>query len=122
MADSTDELLKKKCVPCEGGVAPLSRENAQGYLAGLKEWALSEDGKAIRCQYVMKDFMTAVELINRIAEIAEAEDHHPDVHLTGYRKLAVELSTHAIDGLSLNDFILAAKIDRLPKQLKQLKK
>ena len=83
----------------------------------LKGWFLSEDGRAIRAEYVMKDFMAAVQFIGRIALLAEREDHHPDIHLTGYRKLAVELSTHAIGGLSDNDFILAAKIDRLPRKL-----
>jgi len=66
----------------------------------------------------MKGFLSAVEFIEKIAQVAEAEDHHPDLHLTGYRKLAIELSTHAIGGLSENDFILAAKIDQLPRQLK----
>jgi len=66
----------------------------------------------------MKDFMAAVKFIGCIAEIAESENHHPDIHLTGYRKLKVVLSTHAINGLSQNDFILAAKINELPVELK----
>ena len=66
----------------------------------------------------MKDFMAAIALINSIAEIAEKEDHHPDLHLTGYRNLRIELSTHSIGGLCENDFILAAKINELPKQIK----
>ena len=67
----------------------------------------------------MKDFLSAVQFIQDIAQVAEADDHHPDLHLTGYRKLRVELSTHAIGGLSENDFILAAKIEQLPKELKR---
>jgi 4a-hydroxytetrahydrobiopterin dehydratase len=66
----------------------------------------------------MKDFASAVELITHVKDLAEAEGHHPDLHLTRYRKLVIELSTHAIKGLSENDFILAAKVDRLPKSLK----
>ena len=112
------DLSQRKCVPCEGGIPPLDAEKVKAYLKGLPDWKLSPDGKSICADYVMKDFMSAVELINAAARVAESEDHHPDMHLTGYRKLAIELSTHAIGGLSENDFILAAKIDRLPKSLK----
>ena len=105
-------------MPCEGGTPVLPKETVRRYLVELKDWRLSEDAKSIRAEYQMKDFMTAVRLINQIAEIAEQEDHHPDIHLAGYRKLAIELTTHAIGGLSENDFILAAKIDELPKALK----
>ena len=70
-------------------------------------------GRAIRRLVKCKDFLDAVSLFQKIAPIAEAEDHHPDLHLTGYRTLTIELSTHAIHGLSENDFILAAKIDQL---------
>jgi 4a-hydroxytetrahydrobiopterin dehydratase len=112
------DLSQKKCVPCEGGIPPLSREKAEAYLKEMTDWKLSPDGKSIRAEYLMKDFMSAVELVNAAARVAESEDHHPDIHLTGYRKLAIELSTHAIGGLSENDFILAAKIDKLPKKPK----
>lgn len=70
----------------------------------------------------MKDFAAAVRFLQDIAEVAEEEDHHPDIHLTGYRKLKIDLSTHAVGGLSENDFILAAKIEKLPKELKEIKK
>ena len=113
-----EDLTKKKCVPCEGGVPKLTKKEAQAYIAGLPAWQLSGDGNSIRSDYNMKGFQSAVEFIEKIAQVAEAEDHHPDLHLTGYRKLAIELSTHAIGGLSENDFILAAKIDQLPRQLK----
>ena len=115
------ELSKKSCVPCEGGIPALSKEKALEYLKELKGWSLSPDAKSIRADYVMKNFMAAVKFINEVAKIAENEDHHPDMHLTGYRKLVIELSTHAIGGLSENDFILAAKIDELPKDLKASK-
>jgi 4a-hydroxytetrahydrobiopterin dehydratase len=96
----------------------LSREEAQVYLKKLPNWKLAPDAKSICCDFLMKDFLSAVELIGRIAELSEAEGHHPDLHLTGYRRLEIELSTHAIGGLSENDFILAAKIEKLPKSLK----
>jgi 4a-hydroxytetrahydrobiopterin dehydratase len=118
-APTLQELQQKKCRPCEGGVAPLTAHEAQAYLANLPGWELAADGKLIGRTYVMRWFMDAVEFIQKLAAEAEAEDHHPDIHLTGYRRLRIELTTHAIGGLSENDFILAAKIDGLPKQLKQ---
>ena len=108
-------LTQRKCQPCEKGTAPLPLSAAQTLLQDLSGWELIEGTrlrKAVKC----KDFLDAVSVIQRIAPIAEAEDHHPDLHLTGYRRLAIELSTHAIGGLSENDFILAAKIDQLLAQ------
>ena len=105
-------LAQRKCKPCEGGAEPLPPSAAQMLLADVKGWELV-DGKLIRKRVRRKDFMDAVNAIQRIAPIAEAEDHHPDLHLTGYRNLTIELSTHAIGGLSENDFILAAKINQL---------
>lgn len=113
-----DDLTGRKCKPCEGGVKPLTREEAEGYLAPLDGWTLASDAKAIRRDLLMKDFVAAVDLIGRIRDVAEADDHHPDLHLTGFRRLEIELSTHEIGGLSENDFILAAKIEKLPKELK----
>ena len=108
-----ESLASRKCKPCEGGVEPLPLSAAKMLLADLKSgWDLAE-GKRLRKTVKCKDFLDAVGLIQKIAPIAEAEDHHPDLHLTGYRKLTIELSTHAIGGLSENDFILAAKIDQL---------
>ena len=116
---SMKELAKRKCEPCQKSDNPFSSEQAKGYLRELPEWVLTPDGRSISRQYLMKDFLAAVRFIEHIAEIAESEDHHPDLHLTGYRKLRVDLSTHAIGGLSENDFILAAKIEELPKELKK---
>lgn len=118
-APTVEELKQRKCQPCEGGVQPFSRQKAEEYLTNLQGWDLAEDGKSIRRTYLMRWFMYAIELIQRIAQVAEEEEHHPDIHLTGYRRLKLELATHAIGGLSENDFILAAKIEALPKQLKQ---
>jgi 4a-hydroxytetrahydrobiopterin dehydratase len=119
---TASELVQKKCKPCEGGVEPVSPEEARRQLEKLPGWKLSADGKAIRKEWVVKNFMTAIHFFNSVAEIAEADDHHPDLHLSGYRNVAIELSTHAIKGLSENDFILAAKIDEVPVELKATKK
>jgi 4a-hydroxytetrahydrobiopterin dehydratase len=105
-------LQQRKCKPCEGGAEPLPASAAATLLADLQGWELV-NGTSIRKTITCKDFLDAVGLIQRIAQIAESEDHHPDLHLTRYKRLTIELSTHSIGGLSENDFILAAKIDRL---------
>jgi 4a-hydroxytetrahydrobiopterin dehydratase len=115
---STEELVQKKCQPCEGGVAPYSPEEARQQLKQLKGWQITPDGKRIRKEWTVKNFMAGIDFFNRCAEVAEADGHHPDLHIEGYRNVAVELWTHAIGGLSENDFILAAKIDELPIALK----
>ena len=114
----TEKLAKKKCRPCEGKTRPMARTTVSKYLRATRSWQLSKDGKKIYRNYRMKNFMAAVDFINRIAHIAETENHHPNLHLTRYRKLKVELSTHAIGGLSENDFILAVKIDQQPHLLR----
>src|SRR5437868_6804719 len=108
---SAAELVKKKCIPCEGGVEPVSSDDAKAQIEKLPGWSLSPDSKKIRKEWVVKNFMAAMSFFNEVAHVAESDDHHPDLHLTGYRNVAIELSTHAIGGLSENDFILAAKID-----------
>lgn len=111
---STDpQLASRHCKPCEGGVEPLSAEQARMLLDQLDEWKLSEDGRAISHKRTFRNFVEALAYLNRVGELAEAEQHHPDLHLVGYRNMRIELTTHAIGGLSDNDFILAAKIDRL---------
>lgn len=105
-------LTQRTCKPCEGGTEPLPPSAAQTLLKDISGWELV-DGRLLRKTITCKDFLDAVNLIQRIAPVAEAEDHHPDLHLTGYRRLTIELSTHSIGGLSENDFILAAKIDQL---------
>ena len=106
-------LATKKCVPCEGGVPPLQEKQIQGYLGELKgDWKVLEE-KKIQRQFKFKDFKAALAFINKVGEIAEKENHHPDIRLFGYNKVEIELSTHAIGGLSENDFILAAKIEQV---------
>ena len=110
---TSDQLTARKCVPCEGGVAPCTLSFTQQQLGKLPGWELSEDGKLISKQWKFSNFMQSLDFCNRIGVIAEEDQHHPDLHLTGYRNVRVDLTTHAIDGLSENDFILAAKIDRV---------
>lgn len=111
---TVEKLTDKKCKPCEGGVPPVSRDEVEELLTNLAGWKLSDDGIRIRREWVAKNFMAAMDFFNRVAELAEDEGHHPDLHLVGYRNVAIELWTHAIGGLSENDFITAAKINELP--------
>ncbi len=107
------ELTKKKCEPCEGKGHAYSREQAASLLSQVPGWNLTEDARGIHRLYELKDFNAAVGLVNAIAKIAESEGHHPDLHLTGYKRLRINLTTHAVNGLSENDFILAAKINEI---------
>ncbi len=115
----TTSLTEKKCEPCEGKTKAFERGQAVEYLKQTTGWSLSGDAKTISKECVAKNFMVAVNFINKVAQIAEMENHHPDVHLTSYRNLRIDLSTHAIGGLSENDFIMAAKINELPIELKK---
>jgi 4a-hydroxytetrahydrobiopterin dehydratase len=117
-APTADELTRKRCVPCEGGVPRLTADEAEAHLASVPDWSITPDGQRIRREWRVKNFMAAIRFFNRVADVAEEEGHHPDLHLVGYRNVAVEIWTHAIGGLSENDFILAAKIDRLSIELK----
>lgn len=119
ITEISEPLSKKKCRPCEGGIEKFSRHEAEEELQQLSGWRLNEDGQRIEKEWLVKDFMAGIDFFNRIAKIAEAEDHHPELHLTGFRHVWIELWTHAISGLSENDFIMAAKIDELPVALKE---
>lgn len=110
MEDS--KLLGQNCVPCRGDTPSLSRDEAKVLMAETPGWTISEDSKWIRRAFKFKDFMGALRFLNRVAEVAESEGHHPD-YQGGWGKLKLELTTHAIKGLSRNDFILAAKINAL---------
>lgn len=104
-----DDLLNKKCIPCEGGVLSLTKEEAEKYLTQVSGWILNEKAQKISKEFKFKNFIEAIEFVNKIASVAEKEGHHPDIHIN-YNKVLLELSTHTIGGLSENDFILAAKI------------
>ncbi len=104
------DLRSRRCTPCEGGVPALEPTEAERLLGSLHGWTI-RDGRLTRT-FRFRDFVTAMQFVNRMAEVAEAENHHPDfcVH---YREVEVTIWTHAIGGLSENDFILAAKIEVL---------
>ena len=112
-------LTKKHCTPSKTGAKALTVSQAKKYLAVVPAWKLAADGKRIRRKWVVKDFLVALDFFHRVGKIAQAEDHHPDLHLRGFRNMTIELSTHDLGGLSENDFILAAKIDQLPIELKE---
>jgi len=106
------DLTAKRCVPCEGGVAPMDESQARGMLGQLHDWALGEDGKEISRSFKFKNYYETMAFVNALAWVAHREDHHPDLQV-GYNRVAVHFSTHSIGGLSENDFICAAKIDAL---------
>ena len=106
-------LLEEKCVPCEGGVEPMTKADAEAMLNfHVKDWVLSEDTKYISKKFEFKDFKEALSFVNKVGVIAESEGHHPDIEL-GWGKVNITLTTHAIGGLSQNDFIVAAKINAI---------
>jgi 4a-hydroxytetrahydrobiopterin dehydratase len=108
------DLAQKKCTPCEGGVAPLTRAAATTLLGELDPgWKLSADGKSIRREFGFKDFYRTMSFVNALAHVANIEDHHPDLEV-GYNYCRAVFTTHAIKGLSENDFICAAKTDDIP--------
>ncbi len=107
-------LAERRCVPCEAGVPPLTAEQAAPLLAQLDGWQVEDAGGHLQLARAFRfpDFMAAVDFVNRITPIAEAEGHHPDLLVT-WGRVRVQLWTHAAGGLTENDFVLAAKIDRL---------
>lgn len=108
-------LADRSCVPCKGGTPPLSREQAEALRAReVPRWELSEAADRLRREFRFKDFRGAMKFVNRAADVAEEEGHHPDFHVH-YNRVLVEIWTHKIGGLHENDFILAAKIDRLAR-------
>ena len=110
---SACDLTAGKCVPCEGGVPKLSPAEAAAQVAVLPAWRLTHDATRIRRDFKFPDFRAAIRLLNNVAALAEREGHHPDLHIEAYRHAWIEIHTHAVGGLSANDFILAAKIDAL---------
>jgi len=117
---NSSDLAGKHCASCEGGVPALSSDQVRDLLPKVPGWQLTSDGMRLRREWRVKDFVVGLDFFQRIGQVAEKEDHHPDLHLTGYRNVAIELWTHAIGGLSENDFIIAAKINQLPVELKQM--
>lgn len=110
----TDNLIDKKCQACEGGVSPLSSQQAQLFLRQVPKWTLSDDAKSIFRDFEFKGHLAMMSFLNAMVWISQQEGHHPDVNYS-FKTARVAYTTHAIDGLSENDFICAAKVDRLFK-------
>lgn len=106
-------LLDKHCIPCEGGDPPISDSKEEELKKEIPDWLLLRDGThKLRRQFKFKNFKEAIVFVNKVAEIAEKEGHHPDIYIF-YNKVQLDLFTHAVGGLSENDFIMAAKIDKV---------
>lgn len=110
---TAEQLRGQKCKPCEGGIEAVTPQDAASQIMHLPGWELDGESKAISKKWNCKNFVKSLEFCNQIGQVAEQEQHHPDLHLTGYRHVLVVLTTHAIGGLSENDFIVASKIDQL---------
>jgi 4a-hydroxytetrahydrobiopterin dehydratase len=109
------KLSQKKCIPCEEKtMKPMKRADTQAYLIELPKWILAKNAKKISRTWLFKDFVHALKFINQVGVIAEKNGHHPDIFVS-YNKVTLDLWTHSIGGLSENDFIVAAKIDKLKK-------
>lgn len=107
-------LSDQKCVPCEGGVEPINKIDAELMISeNIPDWKLCDEGKSISKDFKFKDFKEALEFVNKVGNIAESEQHHPDINIYDYKKVKVVLSTHSIGGLSKNDFIVAVKINAI---------
>lgn len=108
----TEKLIDKKCIPCEQGTKPLEEIVIKHYLKGLQnKWDVIEH-KKLQYKFEFKNFKQAIYFVNKISDLVESEGHHPDIHIF-YNKVIIELWTHAIKGLSENDFIIAAKIEKI---------
>jgi 4a-hydroxytetrahydrobiopterin dehydratase len=112
--EDVSALSDRKCKPCEGGTAPLTPAEATGLLAQISgDWVLTENAHAIRRDFRFRDFYRTMSFVNALAHVANIEDHHPDLEV-GYNHCRVTFTTHAIRGLSENDFVCAAKVDLIP--------
>ncbi|MFB6212351.1 MAG: 4a-hydroxytetrahydrobiopterin dehydratase [Candidatus Magasanikbacteria bacterium] len=106
-------LSKKKCKPCEGGTEPLKSSKAKEYLENVSsDWKLTDSEDSIKRRFNFDNFKESVDFANKVAKVAEEQNHHPDIHIF-YDEVVLELTTHAISGLSENDFIVASKVDKL---------
>jgi 4a-hydroxytetrahydrobiopterin dehydratase len=108
----TTALARKTCTPCRGGIPPLTREEAEQLRVQAQQWALLDDGKRIERTFRFEGFGEAYAFVQRVAELAEEEGHHPDITF-GWGYATISLYTHKIKGLHENDFIMAAKIDEI---------
>jgi 4a-hydroxytetrahydrobiopterin dehydratase len=105
-------LSDKQCVPCEGGAALLGTDEAHKLMKQTSQWKFCDDFRCISRTFSFSKYVDAIPFVGNVAQIAEVENHHPDMRI-GYKKVTITCTTHAIHGLSENDFILAAKINKL---------
>ncbi len=105
-------LSDQKCIPCEVGGVPLNKEETNFYLKDIPQWQIATNNKKISRLFSFEDFKESMVFVNKVANLAENEGHHPDM-LINYNKVSIELTTHAVGGLSVNDFIIASKIDQI---------
>ena len=105
-------LKEKVCVPCQGGIPPLTLSEAKGFLNQVSEWILEGNAKNISKRFEFSDFIKALDFVNKLGSLAEEEGHHPDISF-GWGYANITFFTHKIDGLHENDFIMAAKTDAL---------
>ena len=112
MPVDSEKLASRACVPCRGGIPPLGEVEARRLLEGTPEWRLEENATRLVRRFEFEDFVKAMAFVNRVADIAEEQGHHPDIAIH-WNKVDLVLWTHKIGGLHENDFILAAKVDRL---------
>lgn len=108
----TESLAGKSCVPCRGGVPPLTRDEAERLHEQVPDWALLDDARRIERKFTFRNFRAALAFVDAVGALAEAEGHHPDITF-GWGYATVSLHTHKIKGLHENDFIMAAKINRI---------
>jgi len=111
MTDSSN-LTKLKCVSCEGWMKPMTGKETEPLLKQLPDWELVDDIK-IEKKFKFKDFKSALDFVNKVGELAEKEQHHPNIYLYGWNKVKITLTTHILHGLSQNDFIMAVKINKI---------
>jgi 4a-hydroxytetrahydrobiopterin dehydratase len=109
----TSELSQKRCQVCNADTPPLPPAEVQRLVMQVPGWSLQNGGTSIHLERRFKDFDAVVAFVNKLAPVVDAEDHHPDVRIFNYRWLALDYSTHAINALTENDFIMAAKVNEL---------
>jgi 4a-hydroxytetrahydrobiopterin dehydratase len=110
----SEALAERRCKPCEGGIPPLTPTQAAQFLTQVSSaWVLTEEARAIRRDFAFRDFYRTMSFVNALAHVANIEDHHPDLEV-GYNYCRVKFTTHAVKGLSENDFVCAAKVDLIP--------
>lgn len=109
-----EDLINKKCKPCEGGISPFDMDTIRVYLLDTPGWSFDDGSKEINREFKFKNFVESIKFINLVADLSETEGHHPDIFIN-FNKVILKLKTHAIGGLSENDFILAVKINRIYK-------